>query len=326
MDGARETFLSASRLSPARMTFLSPVLPEESRFDTWRGAIRECLDTAIRDSGLPPPLQEAIRYGSTAPQASRWRALLVLEIGNTLGVDPQAALAAAAAVEALHCATLSIDDLPSMDDAAERRGLPAMHRRFNEAMAIQASLWLLGESRTLMASAAQVAGASTRVASGLAALQQQTENSLQLGQFLDMMGLLGKMQVDAEQVARLKCGRLFALAAQAAAWLRPVDPRGTGEGVLGIIPALDAFGEEVGLAYQILDDLEDAAEDGAAATWSAGGETGRPTIMSRLGHEAVHSLVEACLARAETALQPLRSNGLPTEPLMRMASVMLGRV
>lgn len=297
---------------------------DHERFAAWRAEVRDCLSAAIGRSGLPQPLQEAIHYGSTTPHASRWRALLVMEVGRTLGRDPRATLNAAASVEALHCATLSIDDLPSMDDAVERRGLPAMHRRFNEAMAIQASLWLLGESRTFMAAAVASAGAPANVACGLAALQQQTENELQLGQFMDMMGSLGKAEVDVEKVARLKCGRLFALAAQAAAWLEPAGV-GVNAASDALITALDMFGEEVGLAYQILDDLEDVGEDDAAATWSAGGETGRPTIVAKCGGPAAQAQAAACLVRAKAALTPLSVSGIAVEPVVRIARAMLGR-
>lgn len=293
----------------------------QQHFTAWRADVCDCLDAAVGSSGLPSPLQEAIRYGSTAPDASRWRALLVLEVARALGKDPAAALHAAAAVEALHCATLSIDDLPSMDDAAERRGVPAMHRRFNEAMAIQASLWLLGVSRTLMAAAvAAKDGTSADIASRLSALQQQTENELQLGQFMDMMGSLGKAEIDVEQVARLKCGRLFALAAQAAAWLPPQ------EGSAGeVAKALDIFGEEVGLAYQILDDLADVGEDDAAATWGGDGERGRPTVVGTHGLAEARQRIDACLERAAAALAPLASQGIDAQPLARIARTMLGR-
>ena len=294
---------------------------DQQQFAFWRAAVRDSLDAAIGSSGLPSPLQEAIRYGSTAPEASRWRALLVMQVAGTLGKDSVAAVNAAAAVEALHCATLSIDDLPSMDDAAERRGLPAMHRRFNEAMAIQASLWLLGVSRTLMAAATATAcEAPADVAARLAALQQRTENELQLGQFMDMMGSLGKAEVDVEQVARLKCGRLFALAAQAAAWLPPLHGS-AGE----VAEALDVFGEEVGLAYQILDDLEDIGEDGSAATWAGGGERGRPTVVAKHGLTEARRRIDSCIERAVTALAPLAKHGIDAGPLERIARTMLGR-
>lgn len=308
------------------MTVRGSVSPDDdaARYDTWRAEVRGFLDDEIARSGLPGPLQEAIRYGSTAPAASRWRALLVMEVGRVLGVPARALLPAAAAVEALHCATLSIDDLPSMDDAAERRGVPAMHRRFNEAMAIQASLWLLGASRTLMGAASAVVGVSVDQAAGLGALQQRVENELQLGQFMDMMGMLGKAEVDVEKIARLKCGRLFALAAQAAAWLLP--PRDGG----GSVPAdlamtLDSFGEEVGLAYQILDDLADIDEDDAATTWSASGGRGRPTIVARHGRTGAERRVRQCVEQAVATIAPLDTVGIDSGPIHRMAATMLGR-
>ena len=288
------------------------------RHEAWRAEVRRCLDEAIDRSGLPGPLQEAIRYGSTAPQASRWRALLAIEVGAALGTDPRATVLAASAAEALHCATLSIDDLPSMDDAAERRGVPAMHRRFNEAMAIQASLWLLGISRTMMASAAATAGVPSPVAAGLASLQQRTEDELQIGQFMDMLGSLGTMQVDGERVARLKCGRLFALAAQGPAWLSPA-------GSPAVIAALDRFGEEIGLAYQIKDDLDDLAEDAAASTWAGGGERGRPTACAAQDSAGAHRAIDASLERAARVLGPVAAAGVDVAPLVRMAGVIFGR-
>lgn len=296
---------------------------DAARYAVLRAEVRHYLDAEIARSGLPGPLQEAIRYGSTAPEASRWRALLVMESGRVLGVPVPALLPAAAAVEALHCATLSIDDLPSMDDAAERRGLPAMHRRFNEAMAIQASLWLLGASRTLMAAAADAAGISIDKAARLAALQQRVENELQLGQFMDMMGMIGKADVDVERIARLKCGRLFALAAQAAAWLLP-SSNAAGITPADVTTALDTFGEEAGLAYQILDDLQDLGEDNAAATWSAGAERGRPTVVAKHGRAEADRLIRRCGDRFRAALAPLAAASIDCGPIERMAAIMLG--
>ena len=287
----------------------------------WREEVVRSLDQAIAQSGLPAPLQEAICYGSTIPTASRWRSLLVLQVGEAVGVDHEAAVLAAAAVEALHCATLSVDDLPCMDNAAERRGAPALHRRFNEAVAIQASLWLLGNSRTLLARATTIGPAaadSAGAAATLAVLQQRTENELQLGQFLDMMGILGRMEIDVEHVARLKCGRLFALAAQAPAWLvgRPMSAAETAA-------ALDQFGESIGLAYQVLDDLEDLAEDDAAANWGDAGQTGRPTIVGRFGIEEARRRVDGYFERALAAVRPLAAAGIDTRPLERIAISML---
>ena len=297
---------------------------DRERYGLLRDEARRRLDDAIVASGLPETLKEAIRYGSTGPEASRWRAVLVLEAGSVLGTEPAATRSAAAAVEALHCATLSIDDLPSMDDATQRRGQPAMHRRFNEAMAIQASLWLLGISRTLMSNAAAEARRDTDVARTLAELQQRTEDELQLGQFMDLLGSLGKAEVDAERTARLKCGRLFALAAQAAAWLVP-DRTGSPGMREELAAALDRFGEEVGLAYQIKDDLDDLAEDAAASTWAGGDERGRPTACAANDREGAHRAIETCLERAAMTLAPVSAAGVDVAPLVRMAGVIFGR-
>lgn len=275
----------------------------------------------IDRSDLPSQLQEAIRYGSIEPRASRWRSLLVMEVGHAIGTKSEALLPAAAAVEALHCATLSIDDLPSMDDAAKRRGLPAMHHRFNEAMAIQASLWLLGTSRTLMGHAAAIADVSTKTAADLGLLQQRTENEMQLGQFLDIMGIRGETETDAERIARLKCGRMFALASQAPAWLLPSHVGGAPD----FIEALDIFGEEIGLAYQIRDDLEDTGEDNTAANWSGSDTSGRPTFVAQYGRTEADQRIGQCIDRALAALAPLEKSGIDCTPVARIAAAMLGR-
>lgn len=296
------------------------------RIDGWRRQVRERLDAEIDAASIPAPLRDAIRYGSTTAPASRWRAVLVLETGGVIGADPEACLLAACAIEALHCATLSVDDLPCMDDAEKRRGRPAMHRRFNEALAIQAALWLLGLSRSLLARAAARAGSASDAvdpvgaAARLAALQQQTEDALHLGQFLDLVGSLGREEIDPEEVARLKCGRLFALAAEVPAWL-PRRQAGPTE----VARALEAFGEAVGIAYQIRDDLDDDAEDERAATWSDDEASGRPTFVASAGRNAAATLIDHHLTRARAAVAPLAAAGIDPQPLIVLAGMLLGR-
>jgi len=297
------------------------ICAQSPTYSVQRDEICRFLCRVIERSELPLQLQEAIRYGSTEPRASRWRSLLVMEVGHALGAKPEVLLSAAAAVEALHCATLSIDDLPSMDDAAKRRGLPAMHHRFNEAMAIQASLWLLGTSRTLMGSAAVIAGVSTKTAADLGFLQQRTENEMQLGQFLDIIGARGETETDPEQIARLKCGRMFALAAQTPAWLLPAHVADAPD----YVEALDIFGEEIGLAYQIRDDLEDSGEDNAAANWSGANTSGRPTLVAQCGRIEADKRIGQCIDRALAALAPLERSGIDCAPVARIAVAMLGR-
>ncbi len=299
--------------------------PLAARVERWREQVRDLLDAEIAAAPIPEPLRAAVRYGSTAAPASRWRAVLVLEVGRVVGADSAACLFAAAAVEALHCATLSVDDLPCMDDASQRRGQPAMHRRFNEALAIQAALWLLGLSRSLGTRAA-TAGATppdgcwATSAAALAAAQQTTEDALHRGQFLDMMGMLGRVDVDAEEVALLKCGRLFGLAAQAPAWLPASRLLGA-----ELQEALLEFGAAVGVAYQIRDDLDDAREDEEAASWRGAGVPGRPTVVAALGRDAAADRVDCFRHAAARALEPLAAAGFDAAALVTLADRMLGR-
>jgi geranylgeranyl pyrophosphate synthase len=298
--------------------------PSEQKIAFWRERVKECLDQTIESSPLPAPLKEAIRYGSTIPVASRWRAILVLQVGETLGSHEEACVLAASAVEALHCATLCVDDLPCMDDASERRGRPSLHRRFNEAVAIQAALWLLGISRTLVARAVKIAhdggdpAQETESLSFLSELQQRTENELQLGQFTDMMGNLGRMKVDAEEVARLKCGGVFALSAQIAAWLSTdlSDRRQRSR-------MLDEYGSAIGLAYQALDDLDDHRTDAVAESWGESAAVGRPTFVAQFGKEGTERLVDRYVGRARCALFPLAAEGMDCSPLDNLATLIL---
>ncbi len=300
--------------------------PSERKLALWRERVKECLDKAIGSSRLPSPLQEVIRYGSTVPVASRWRAILVMQIGETLGSHEGACALAASAVEALHCATLCVDDLPCMDNATERRRRPSLHQRFNEAVAIQAALWLLGTSRTLVVEAVKIAHGGSYPAleaesiSVLSDLQQKTEDELQLGQFTEMMGSSDRLIVDAEAVARLKCGRVFALAAQFAAWLSP-DPQGRRERAR----SLDEYGDAIGLAYQALDDLDDRRTDVLAESWSGLSAVGRPTFVAQFGVDGTERLIDGYLARAIAALAPLAAEGRNCEPLEHLATLIMRR-
>lgn len=302
--------------------------PTDADLLRWRARVRDFLDQQIEQATLPGPLRAAIRYGSTEPEASRWRAILVLQIGELLDLPSEPCLTAAVAIEALHCATLCLDDLPCMDDAMERRGQAAVHQRYNEAIAIQSALWLLGMSRTLMIrSILRIGpvplanpGRQAAVLETLVERQQATENALQLGQFMDVMGSLGKLRCDAEEVGRLKSARLFALAAQVPAWLvlDGLDPT-------ELADPLGRFGESVGLAYQALDDLNDAAHDSRAQTWDREVSQGRPTFLDQYGRAGAEQRIEQYSQAALAALEPLTARGIDTRPLQGLTVRMLQR-
>ena len=92
----------------------------------------------------------------------------------------------------------------------------------------------------------------------------------------------------------------------------------------GLALALEAFGEAVGIAYQIRDDLDDDAEDERAATWSDDEASGRPTLVAAAGRGAAAARIEAHLARAGAALAPLAAAGVDPQLLMVLARRLLG--
>ena len=271
-----------------------------------RQAIRDELNKIAAQSPIPERLREAIRHATTAAESRRWRALLVLTTGELMGARRSSMLLAASAIECLHCATLVVDDLPCMDNASQRRGLDALHRKYGEGSALQVTVWLLGMSRTLLTRAAMDVDAKTLQdrpghLSALSEHQQRLEDQLQFGQYLDLATRVGHVSASPAEIARLKCGRLFALSAALPALMAP--PAVT-EDHLG--PALEAFGESLGVAYQMLDDIDDQSEQQLATD----------------GHlaEARNSL-QSAMDRLEEA----ERRGLPTLVLKILAGLMLER-
>lgn len=195
----------------------------------------------------------------------RWRPLLSLAAAEACGADSARVLGVAAAVELTHTASLVLDDLPSMDDAPERRGLPATHRLVGPGAAILVAMGLLGRAAELLARAP--AGSVGLLASW--------------GDAFGLRGMAGGQAVDldgraplvgaARRLHRKKTTALsaFALAAGARAAAAPPEA----------IDALERYGRDLGWAYQLMDDATDAEED-ARMGRACGGR--RPVRQSRI--------------------------------------------
>jgi len=194
---------------------------------------------------------DAMRYALDGG-GKRLRPLLLMTAAEAAGREASAVFPAAAAVEAIHQYSLVHDDLPSMDDDDLRRGRPTTHRAFGEAVAILAGDGLQALAFELMASpelAAKVGADAALKATAILAKAAGIRGMVG-GQDLDIAG--GRSPRD--EVNRLKTGALFAAAAAMG-------------GILGGQPeweeGLSSFGEEMGLAFQDLDDLLDLAQDQA---------------------------------------------------------------
>ncbi|HUR43341.1 MAG TPA: polyprenyl synthetase family protein, partial [Aestuariivirga sp.] len=184
-------------------------------------------------------LVEAMRY-AVLGEGKRIRPLLVVESAALFDVPRERALRVGAALECVHCYSLVHDDLPAMDNDNFRRGKPATHRAFDEATAILAGDALLSLAFEILADAATHPDANVRIA-----LVANLANAS------GMMGMIGGQMLDISggdivQTQKLKTGALFRFACEAGAILAGADAA-----------ALRQYADNIGLAYQIADDILD---------------------------------------------------------------------
>ena len=278
--------------------------PEAEAFARHLAQLRAQVDTRL--ALLVPPVAHegdrigaAMRHGALAP-GKRVRPLLLLLATEDLGGAVAVVLDAACALELVHAASLLIDDLPCMDDAQLRRGQPTAHVRFGQDVAILAAIGLLGLAFRVVASAEPVA-AALRI--GWVALLADAVGTAGLvqGQYRDLHGAHAPCGPEAiAQTNQLKTGSLFT-AALAMAALASDATACTGE-------ALQAFAEELGQAFQLLDDLADLSGSTAELGKDVGRDAAKLTLPALLGAAATRERIEAHLAsgqrRLEAALGP----------------------
>jgi farnesyl diphosphate synthase len=258
--------------------------------------------------GAPGRLIEAMRQGALGG-GKRLRPFLTLECAHLFGVPAEAAVETAAALECVHCYSLIHDDLPAMDDDDMRRGKPTVHRAFDEWTAILAGDALLTLAFELLASPRTHAdpGVRAELIAGLA--RASGPAGLAGGQCLDLEAdKLGLPPVPSlahiERLQGMKTGALFGYACQAGAILGGADgPQRAG---------LMRFGERLGAAFQIADDLLDREGEAAVMGKASGKDEGKATLVSVLG--ARQARVELARLEAE-AIALLKSYGAEAEHL-----------
>jgi geranylgeranyl pyrophosphate synthase len=264
------------------------------QFAKLRASIEARLAELISPEVTAEPLEGALKYSLLAP-AKRVRAVLMIVAARELGGKEEDALDLASALEMIHAASLILDDLPAMDDAETRRGLPANHRVFGEATAILAAVGLLNRSYGV-AAAAEGLSLDQRIAAigvlqwavGLDGLVRGQQDDL-----ADSRALLTTAEL--ERMYARKTGALFAAAAECGA-------------IVAEKPALRdvmrRFGLDLGVGFQILDDVLDARATADRAGKDVDQDNGRATFASLLG-----ACEAAALARAkiESALIAARA-------------------
>jgi geranylgeranyl pyrophosphate synthase len=291
----------------------------EVRLRGYQSRVHAVLDAALPSADLVPQRLHAAQRYAVLGGGKRLRPLLVYCTGEALGVAVDALDAPAAAVELIHSYSLIHDDLPAMDDDDLRRGRPTTHRAFDEATAILAGDALQVLAFSLLARD-RAAGVSSE--SRLKMIQILAEASgtagMAGGQALDLFAVgRGLDLAELEAMHRLKTGALIRasvlLAAACAPDLTSLEWQ-----------ALDGYSQDIGLAFQIQDDIldvEGSTED-LGKTVGADAARDKPTYPSILGLETAKTRARELQRRACDRLAPF---GERTRILTWLASYVVDR-
>lgn len=247
-----------------------------------------------------PALGEAMRDSVLAP-GKRLRPMMTLVVAEDLGGPSDAALDAGCALEMVHAASLILDDLPCMDDAEMRRGRPALHRAHGEDVAVLAAIAILSGAFGTLARVEELAPARRGEAVAVLAEAVGTRG-LVAGQFQDLRG--GRGQRPLAEIADangLKTGSLFTAAVELGAV--------AAEASEAVRADLRAFAAEIGLAFQLLDDLLDGAPSAVSIGKDVGKDQGKSTIVSMIGPTQVRRHIERHVAAAEARLDAVFGPG-----------------
>ncbi len=246
----------------------------------------------------PDRLFEAMRYASLNG-GKRVRPFLVIETARLFNVEGEGVRRAAAALECIHCYSLVHDDLPAMDDDDLRRGVPTTHKKFDEATAILAGDGLLTEAFVILASPKTHEDAKIR--SELVSCLAQAAGAIGMvgGQMLDIAAENEeKNEQEIRTLQAMKTGALL----RAGVEMGAIISGATNEERARLI----RFGEVIGLAFQLADDLLDVIADAETMGKATGkdAEQGKATFVGLHGVEDVRNLLREQVKEAEELLIP----------------------
>ena len=316
-------------------------------FDTYVQSRRAEIEAGL-DRALPCPpvcpagVAAAMRYGVTG-RGKRMRPLLTLAAAETMattqrrgcertsGEARRLAMPAACAIEFIHCYSLIHDDLPAMDNDCLRRGRPTVHVVYGEALAILAGDGLLAEAFALLANEPRDGGLPDLAERKLRVLKR-------LGSALGAGGMLGGQAMDLASGHHATASGEALPHAIDADMLKEMHARKTGSliraaAVSGVImaggnadhvAAVDRFAAELGLAFQITDDILDVEGEAHVIGKSVGKDRlqNKPTYPAMFGIERSRQLARSCTERAHEAL---RAAGLAVDRLAPMADWAIAR-
>lgn len=252
-------------------------------------------------------LHEAMRY-SLLGGGKRIRPLVTVLAAAHLGGRESLALDPACAVEMVHTASLILDDLPLMDDATLRRGKPTNHRAFGQDNALLAAVGLLNQAYAVIGRAPGL-NATLRLELIDVLSEAIGDEGMIAGQAGDLTAHRESQDVASlQEINHQKTAALFVAGAEMGARIAGVA---TEE-----IAAVRSFARDVGLAFQIMDDLLDQSATELDVGKDTGQDCDRQTVVSLMGHHRALEMAEALLASAVQALAPLSP---ASDPLVELA-------
>ncbi len=283
-----------------RVDSLEVFLAEHSRL------VEDALDRFLPSAEAPPQVVHRAMRHSVFAGGKRLRPILVIAAAEVAGGEPAQVLPSACAVELIHTYSLIHDDLPAMDNSPTRRGRPTCHVVFGEAMAVLAGDALHALAFELMAQNAEVPGVpAPRVVRAIAELTHGigTEGMVG-GQVLDLLAVGGPLdETTVRQIHRLKTGCLIRACLGIGAILSGAST--------DVLESLDRYGESVGLAFQIIDDILDVIGEEAKLGKGTGSDAtlSKVTFPSVFGLARSRDLAEEATQEAVEAARPLGERG-----------------
>ncbi len=283
----------------------------ERELSETEAAVNQTLDRLLpRPEGIEGRVAEAMRYATLAG-GKRLRPFLVVASARLFDVPDPAALRCGAAVEMVHTYSLVHDDLPAMDDDDVRRGQPTCHVKFDDATAILAGDALLTLAFEALSAPATHPDPAVRceLMRGLAVAGGPA--GMVGGQMIDLLAEKQELDIDGvTHLQSLKTGALIAFSCEAGAILGRAAPEARA--------AIAAYGRDLGLAFQIADDLLDVEGEQAETGKAVGKDAaaGKATVVGLLGVARARERARALADQAVARLEPFA----PKADLLRQAA------
>jgi geranylgeranyl diphosphate synthase, type II len=286
-------------------------------FAARRALLDGFLEQLAARTNAPAPLRDPLARALTSA-GKRVRGILLMATGEAAGCRAEKLVAAAAAMEMIHASSLVLDDLPAMDDALLRRGQPTLHREFGEDLAILSSVALLNHAYGLVAQAH--AELSPRRWPMQQVLQRVVDavgwDGTIAGEAVDLHSEGSHLDFDTlEFIHSRKTGALFVAAAAVGGMLANIHP--------APLQRIEVFAKNLGLAFQITDDVLDVTSNPEVLGKDVGKDEQRLTFVKLAGVEGARKLSEELVETSLAAIEPL---GKDAKPLRDLAVVVRDRV